>query len=58
MNQWSQQITVDMNPHKSWFVDKDFNSRIRKGFANILTTNQQFTISGLEIKVILRCYVS
>jgi hypothetical protein len=58
MNQWSQQITVDMNPHKSWFVDKDYISQIRKDIAKFLTTNQQFKISGLGINVIQRCYVS
>jgi hypothetical protein len=58
MNQWSQRIIVDTNPHKSWSVDKDFNSKIRKCIANVLTTNQQFKILGLEIKVIQRCYVS
>jgi hypothetical protein len=58
MNQWSQQIIVDTNPHKSWSVDKDYNSRIRKGIANVLTTNLQFKISGLGINVIQRCYVS
>jgi hypothetical protein len=58
MNQWSQQIIVDTNLHKSKSVDKDYNSKIRKDIANVLTTNQQFKISGLGINVIQRCYVS
>jgi hypothetical protein len=58
MNQWSQQITIDTNPHKSWFVDKDYNSKIKRSIAKVLTTNQQFKISGLGINVIQKCYVS
>jgi hypothetical protein len=58
MNHWSQRIMVDTNLHKSKSVDKDYNSKIRKGIANFLTTNQQFKISGLGINVIQKCYVS
>jgi hypothetical protein len=58
MNQWSQRIMVDTNLHKSKSVDKDYNSKIRKSIANVLTTNQQFKISGLEINVIHKCYMS
>jgi hypothetical protein len=58
MNQWIQPIIVNLKPHKSWSVDKDYISLIRKGIAKVLTTNQQFKISGLGIKVIQRCYVS
>jgi hypothetical protein len=58
MNQWSQRIIINTNPHKSWSVDKDYVSSIRKGIAKVLTTNLQFKISVLEIKVIQRCYVS
>jgi hypothetical protein len=45
-------------PHKSYYIDKDYNSKIRKGIANVLTTNLQFKILGLGIKVIQKCYVS
>jgi hypothetical protein len=45
-------------PHKSWSVDKDYNSKIRKDVANVLTTNLQFKILGLGINVIQKCYVS
>jgi hypothetical protein len=58
MNQQSQRIIVNSKAHKSWSVDKDYNSKIKKSIANVLTTNQQFKVSGLEIKVIQRCYVS
>jgi hypothetical protein len=58
MIQWSQRIIDDTNPHKSWSVDKDDISRIRKCIANILTTNQQFKVLGLGINVIQKCYVS
>jgi hypothetical protein len=58
MNQWIQPIIVNSKPHKSWSIDKDYNSKIRKDIANILTTNLQFKILGLGIKVIQRCYVS
>jgi hypothetical protein len=58
MNQWLQPFIANTRPHKSWSVDKDYNSKIRKCIAKVLTTNQQFKISGLEIKVIQRCYVS
>jgi hypothetical protein len=58
MSQWIQPTIVNLKLHKSWSVDKDYNSKIRKGIAKVLTTNQQFKISGLEIKVIQRCYVS
>jgi hypothetical protein len=58
MNQWLQRIIINTKSHKSLSVDKDYASRVRKGIANVLTTNLQFKISGLGIKVIQRCYVS
>jgi hypothetical protein len=58
MNHWIQPTIVNLKPHKSWSVDKDYNSKIREDIAKVLTTNQQFKISGLGIKVIQRCYVS
>jgi signal transduction histidine kinase len=58
MNQRSQRIIVNSKAHKSWSVDKDYNSKIKKSIANVLTTNQQFKVSGLGINVIQRCYVS
>jgi hypothetical protein len=33
-------------PHKSWSIDKDYNSKIRKDVANMLTTNLQIKIFG------------
>jgi hypothetical protein len=58
MNQRIQPTIVNLKPHKSWSVDKDYNSKIRKDIAKVLTTNQQFKILGLGINVIQRCYVS
>jgi hypothetical protein len=58
MNQWLQLIITNTIPPKFWSVDKDYISRVRKCIANVLTTNQQFKILGLEIKVNQRCYVS
>jgi hypothetical protein len=58
MNQWLQAIIANTKSHKSWSVDKDYNSKIRKGIAKVLTTNQQFKVSGLGINVIQKCYVS
>jgi hypothetical protein len=58
MNQWLQLIIANTKPHKSWSVDKDYNSKIRKGIANVLTTNQKFKISGLGINVMQKYYVS
>jgi hypothetical protein len=34
------------------------HSKVRKDIANVLTTNLQFKILGLGIKVIQKCYVS
>jgi hypothetical protein len=58
MNQWLQPIIANTKPPKSWSVDKDYNSKIRKGIAKVLTTNLQFKILGLGINVIQKCYVS
>jgi hypothetical protein len=58
MNQWLQPIIANTKPHKSWSVDKDYNSKIKKDITNVLTTNLQFKVSELGINVIQKCYVS
>jgi hypothetical protein len=37
--------------HKSWSIDKDFNSKIRKDVANVLTTNLQIKIFGTRDQI-------
>jgi hypothetical protein len=61
MNQQLQGSLLTRKPTRTSQVlvrRQDYNSKIRKSIANVLTTNLQFKISGLGINVIQKCYVS
>jgi hypothetical protein len=58
MNRWLQRIIINMKTSQVLVHRQRLHSKIRKDVVNVLTTNLQFKVSGLEIKVIQKCYVS